>query len=73
MGMAINATGAGSRDTSQQANFRSTMIEMYGAKHPTESWLWDPIIGDYIEELSHPGDHIFSASHTVQVSAQNNP
>ncbi|KAJ5970088.1 uncharacterized protein N7479_000006 [Penicillium vulpinum] len=59
MGMAIENTGAGGRDPSQQANFRSTMIEMYGAKHPTQSWLWDPIIGDYVDEDQVQASHLF--------------
>ncbi|KAJ5807395.1 hypothetical protein N7447_010851 [Penicillium robsamsonii] len=59
MGMAIKGTGAGGRDTRQQANFRSTMIEVYGAKHPTKPWLWDPIIGDYLEKEVIQASHLF--------------
>ena len=63
MGMAIKGTGAGSRDTSQQGNFRRTMIEVYGAKHSTEPWIWDPIIGDYLDEELIQASHLFPYMH----------
>jgi hypothetical protein len=59
MGMAIKDTGAGSRDTSEQAKFRGTLIEVHEAKHPTEPWLWDPIMGDYIQEEDVQAAHLF--------------
>ncbi|KAG0153309.1 hypothetical protein PDIDSM_5159 [Penicillium digitatum] len=59
MGMAIKGTGAGARDTSQQSNFRAAMIETYKAKHPTEPWLWCPILGDYTDDDDIQASHLF--------------
>ncbi|KAJ5406619.1 hypothetical protein N7465_007903 [Penicillium sp. CMV-2018d] len=59
MGLAIKDTGAGQRNTSQQSNFRTDMIQAYEAKHPSEEWLWCPILGDYTDEDDVQASHLF--------------
>ncbi|KAJ5781393.1 uncharacterized protein N7518_009876 [Penicillium psychrosexuale] len=59
MGMAIKGTGNGNRDTSQQANFRAGMIKAYDAYHPTQPWIWCPILGDFDEEENIQASHLF--------------
>ncbi|KAJ9489208.1 hypothetical protein VN97_g4079 [Penicillium thymicola] len=59
MGLAIKDIGAGQRNTSQQSNFRRDLIQAYKAEHPTEEWLWCPILGDYTDEDDIQASHLF--------------
>jgi len=63
MGLGITSTGAGSRSSQQQSNFRDQMIKGYNAKHPTEDWLWCPILGKWFGKPGVVAAHLFSYKH----------
>lgn len=62
MGLKIS-TGAGKRNTSDQSNFKASMVKAYDAKHPTQNWIWCPIIGDWRDKESVVAGHLFAHMH----------
>jgi hypothetical protein len=62
LGLGIT-TGAGARDSRKQSDFRTEMIAKYGAKHPTEDWLWCPILSSWLRPQFIQAAHLFAQMH----------
>jgi HNH endonuclease len=63
MGLAINSTGPGKRDSRTQSNFRSALLDNYNARHPEENWVWCPILGGWRFSTDIVAGHIFPYMH----------
>ncbi|KAJ5093164.1 hypothetical protein N7456_009025 [Penicillium angulare] len=63
IGLGVQTTGTGKRDSRTQQEFRRRLIQEYQAQHPRENWLWCPIIGDYLDPELIIAAHLFPWKH----------
>jgi HNH endonuclease len=65
MGLGINDTGRGRRDTSDQSNFRAACIKAYNASDPdpTTKLLWCPVTKSWVPKDLTNAAHIFAYAH----------
>lgn len=68
-GLGIGLMGAGPRDSSIQSNFRSELIKISNAEHPQrgKTYLWCPVIGEFLDESAITAAHIFAHFHGQEI------
>ncbi|KAJ5273618.1 hypothetical protein N7478_008743 [Penicillium angulare] len=63
IGLGIQSTGTGKRDSRVQQEFRQRLIQEYQAHHPGQKWLWCPILGEYQAPELVIAAHLFPWKH----------
>lgn len=67
LGLGITSTGAGKRKGEVQTEFRKSLIDSYGCKHPDEKWLWCPILKAWQTPVTTKAAHFFAYMHGQEV------